>query len=258
MDNKKYITLNKVAVGYNNQVVLNDISFDIYSGELICILGSNGKGKSTLLKSLMGILPIISGDIVLKGKPLESIRAEDKAKHMAVVLTDSISHVNMKVRDVVSTGRYPYMSWNTKLSAADKSIIEFALTQVGAIQYADRWIAELSDGERQRVILARSLAQETDLLLLDEPTAFLDLAHTMEVCVLLKKLTQQTSKSIIMSTHDWAVAMQIADRIFWIDETSNFNVLDVLELKNGNKLNEMLNTNAVEWNYTTESFKLKL
>lgn len=258
MDSEKYITLNEVAVGYNNEVVLKGVSFDVYPGEFICILGSNGKGKSTLLKSLMGILPIISGDIVLKGKILESIRAEDKAKHMAVVLTDSISQVNMKVRDVVSTGRYPYMSWNTKLSASDQSIIDFALTQVGALQHADRWIAELSDGERQRVVLARSLAQETDLLLLDEPTAFLDLAHTMEVCAMLKKLTQQTPKSIIMSTHDWAVAMEIADRIFWIDEASNFNVLDVLELKNGNKLNEMLNSNAVEWNCSTESFQLKL
>ena len=243
-------------MGYERQSVLKDISFDLYSGELICLLGANGKGKSTLLKTLMGILPALSGEILLKGKALTALSAEEKAKEMAVVLTDSLRDVAMKARDVVVTGRYPYLSWNARLRREDKAVVEMSLSKVGALAYADRWMSDLSDGERQRVVLARAMAQETDVLLLDEPTAFLDLAHTMELSVLLKKLSSEEGKSIIMSTHDWANALQIADRIFWIDENSELHILETEALKKGQKMNEMLNSPFGKWNSDKERFEL--
>ena len=258
MDKKNYITLKQVTVGYGSCPILKDVSFTLNSGELICLLGANGKGKSTLLKTIMGILPSISGEILLKGKALESISADEKAKDLAVVLTDSLRDVNMKAKDVVSTGRYPYLSWNAKLSKEDEAIIEDSLSKVGALEYVDRWMPSLSDGERQRVILARALAQETDILLLDEPTAFLDLAHTMELSVLLKNLSREEGKSIIMSTHDWATAMQIADRIFWIDEHSQFHILETDALTNGGKMNEMLNSPFGKWNAEKGRFEIKI
>ncbi len=256
MGKEKYITLKEVSVGYDGQSVLKDISFELYSGELICLLGANGKGKSTLLKTLMGILPDLSGEILLKGKALANFSAEEKAKEMAVVLTDSLRDVAMKAKDVVATGRYPYLSWNAKLKQEDEAIIETSLSKVGALEYADRWMSDLSDGERQRVILARALAQQTDVLLLDEPTAFLDLAHTMELSVLLKKLSREEGKSIIMSTHDWATALQIADRVFWIDKSSQFHILETEALKKGGKMNEMLNSPFGKWNSDKGRFEL--
>ncbi|MDG1849474.1 MAG: ABC transporter ATP-binding protein [Flavobacteriales bacterium] len=256
MGKEKYITLKEVSVGYDGQSVLKDISFELYSGELICLLGANGKGKSTLLKTLMGILPDLSGEILLKGKALANFSAEEKAKEMAVVLTDSLRDVAMKAKDVVATGRYPYLSWKGKLKQEDEAIIETSLSKVGALEYADRWMSDLSDGERQRVILARALAQQTDVLLLDEPTAFLDLAHTMELSVLLKKFSREEGKSIIMSTHDWATALQIADRVFWIDKSSQFHILETEALKKGGKMNEMLNSPFGKWNSDKGRFEL--
>ena len=256
--NKKHIALKGVSVGYDGQAVLENVSFDLFSGELVCLLGANGKGKSTLLKTLMGILPSISGAMELKGRAIEEYSATEKAKEMAVVLTDSLRDVAMKARDVVLTGRHPYLSWNAKLNEKDEAIIENSLSKVGAFEYASRWMSDLSDGERQRVILARALAQETDILLLDEPTAFLDLAHTMELSVLLKNLCKDEAKSIIMSTHDWATALQIADRILWIDEESRLHILETDVLKKGTNMNEMLNSSYGKWNADKGRFEINL
>ena len=243
-------------MGYNGTSLLSNVTFDVYAGELICLLGANGKGKSTLLKTLMGILPSVSGEVLLKGLSINSISAVDKAKELAVVLTDSLRDVNMKAKDVVATGRYPYLSWNAKLTIEDDAFIDASLKKVSALQFANRWMMSLSDGERQRVIIARALAQQTSILVLDEPTAFLDLAHTMEFSVLLKQLSREEGKSILMSTHDWATALQISDRIFWIDEDSCFHILDTQNLKKGDTLNEMLNTSAGTWNTELGRFEI--
>ena len=257
MDKKSNIIAKNLSVGYIGKAVLSELNFEVYEGELICLLGANGKGKSTLLKTLMGILPIVSGEVLLKGKSLSKISAENKAKEMAVVLTDSLRDVNMKAEEVVATGRYPYLSWDAKLSTTDNEFIKESLSKVGASHLSNRWMMSLSDGERQRVILARALAQQTPILLLDEPTAFLDLAHTMELSVLLKQLVREEGKSVLMSTHDWATALQIADRIFWIDEDSNFHILKTKELVEGDLLNKMLNTPFGTWNAKLGKFEIK-
>ena len=256
MDNKKNIIAKNFAVGYKGKAVLSELNFEVHAGELICLLGANGKGKSTLLKTLMGILPMVSGEVLLNGKSLNSISAEDKAKEMAVVLTDSLKAVNMKAEEVVATGRYPYLSWNAKLSATDTECIKSSLAEVGALHLSKRWMMSLSDGERQRVILARALAQQTAILLLDEPTAFLDLAHTMELSVLLKQLSRIEGKSVLMSTHDWAIALQIADRIFWLDEDSSFHIFETNDLIEGEQLNKMLSTPFGIWNATLGRFEI--
>tara|TARA_B110000971_G_C20007946_1_gene500154 strand:+ start:1413 stop:2192 length:780 start_codon:yes stop_codon:yes gene_type:complete len=257
LDKKTHLKVRKLTVGYAQKPVLKEVSFDLFEGELICLLGANGKGKSTLLKTLMGILPSLGGGVFLKGKPLNELSADARAREMAIVLTDSLSDVNMKALEVVATGRYPYLSWNANLSEADHAIVKESLSILGAWQHANRWMHSLSDGERQRVLLARALAQQTDVVLLDEPTAFLDLAHTMELSVLLKKLSSEAGKSVLMSTHDWSTALQIADRIFWIDENATFHVLATKELKNGTALNTMLNTPFGTWNSDKGRFEIR-
>ena len=257
MDKLPNIKVKGLSVGYNKKPVLKEISFDLFAGELICLLGANGKGKSTLLKTIMGILPSIAGSVFLNGIPFESIAEEDRAKRMAVVLTDSLRDVNMKAIDVVATGRYPYLSWNSKLSPQDHSIVKESLFKFGAGKYADKWMHNLSDGERQRIAIARALAQQTDVILLDEPSAFLDLAHSMELSVLLKKITRDEGKSILMSTHDWSTALDIADRIFWIDGAAQFHVFETKELKNSSVLNSMLNTPFGYWNEEKNRFEIR-
>lgn len=258
MDKACHIELKDVTVGYDSKEVLKNVSFTLNSGELICLLGGNGKGKSTLLKSIMGIIPLLDGEMSILQKDYKTFAAAEKAKEMAVVLTDSLRDVNMKAKDVVATGRYPYISWNAKLNAKDEKIIQESLAKVGATAYTERWMSSLSDGERQRVILARAIAQQSKILLLDEPTAFLDLAHSMEFSVLLKELSAKEGKSILMTTHDWAMALQIADRIFWIDDHSRFHILETEELKKGNKLNEMLNSPFGKWNAEKERFEIEI
>lgn len=257
MDKLPNIQVKGLSVGYNKKPVLKEISFDLFAGELICLLGANGKGKSTLLKTIMGILPSIAGSIFLNGIPFKSIAEEDRAKRMAVVLTDSLRDVNMKAIDVVATGRYPYLSWNSKLSPQDHSIVKDSLFKFGAGKYADKWMHNLSDGERQRIVIARALAQQTDVILLDEPSAFLDLAHSMELSVLLKKITRDEGKSILMSTHDWSTALDIADRIFWIDGAAQFHIFETKELKKSSVLNNMLNTPFGYWNEEKNRFEIR-
>lgn len=257
MDKVSNIKVTDLSVGFNSKPILKEISFDLFAGELICLLGANGKGKSTLIKTILGILPSIAGSVFLKGIPFESIAEEDRAKRLAVVLTDSLRDVNMKAIDVVATGRYPYLTWNSKLSAQDLSIVQESLFKFGAGKYADKWMHNLSDGERQRILIARALAQQTDVILLDEPSAFLDLAHSMELSVLLKKLTRDEGKSILMSTHDWSTALDIADRIFWIDAAAKFHVFETKELKNSNVLNSMLNTPFGYWNEDKDRFEIR-
>lgn len=216
--NTPILQLENLTIGYVNQrpqkVVHSGINLSLKKGELTCLLGTNGAGKSTLLKTLSGFQMGIQGKVFLEGDEIHFISKKKLARKLSVVLTDSIAAGNLTVYEVVSFGRYVYSDFFGRLSAKDDEMIRYALECVGISHFAKRNISELSDGERQKVMIAKAIAQETPLILLDEPTAFLDLPSRVEIMVLLRKLSAENGKTILLSTHDLDLALQLADKIW--------------------------------------------
>ncbi len=203
-----------LTVGYPGKVLFKDLSLLVHPGQLICFMGKNGAGKSTLIKTLASLRKPLSGSIVFNGT---SMLPEQL---IALVLTDPIRAAYLKVYDLVLLGRYPYLDWRLEISPEDQALVDNSLHLVGISSIRDRYINELSDGQRQMAMIARALAQDTPLLLLDEPTAHLDLNNRVEVMKLLKQLTRSSDKAILMSTHELDLALQTADQI-WLAGNNN-------------------------------------
>lgn len=199
--------------------ITRDLTENLYAGELTCLLGPNGAGKTTLLKTLSGFLPPLSGEILLEGKNIYSFKEPERAKMLSVVLTDRLAVSNMTVRQLVELGRSPYTGFFGRPSEKDSDIVNEAIAQVKIEHLSERTVATLSDGERQKALIAKALAQETPLIFLDEPTAFLDYPGKAEILLLLRKLAREKNKTIFVSTHDLELALQIADRLWLLDKT---------------------------------------
>ena len=198
------ISTSKLTIGYGEAVVQRDLSFSLQRGEMVCMLGPNGCGKSTLLRTLAGLQPALAGDFT-----------HCDAKNIALVLTERVSMDNTTVHDVVAMGRYPYTSFLGGLTNKDEEIIAQALRQVG---FADSSVSATmfnahSDGEKQRILIAKALAQQTPIVLLDEPTAHLDLPHRILILRLLRRLAHEQEKTILISTHELDLALALSDRI---------------------------------------------
>lgn len=215
------IEIRSLSTGYrgknNVTVVARDINARIFGGELTCLLGPNGAGKSTLLRTLSAFLPPVSGDITVMGRNLRDYTDKELSKLIGVVLTEKTDLRNMSVEDLVGLGRSPYTGFWGTLQEHDRLIVENAIAMVGITGLRDRMIQTLSDGERQKVMIAKALAQETPVIFLDEPTAFLDYPSKVEIMQLLHRLSRTTGKTIFMSTHDLDMALQIADTIWLMD-----------------------------------------
>ena len=209
------IELHHLTVGYGEKAVLSDINQTLESGCLVCLLGSNGVGKSTLLRTLAGFQPPLSGKILLDGKDLTSLSLSQRSKAVSVVLTERVEVPYMKVADLVGMGRSPYTGFFGTLTKEDKVIVGEAIEMVGITSLAERTIDTLSDGERQKAMLAKALAQQTPIILLDEPTAFLDFHAKISTLRLMLKLAHETGKTILMSTHDVEMALRLSD-LLWI------------------------------------------
>ncbi len=207
-----------LAIGYvdhgNTNTVMDHLSLSAHHGELVALIGRNGTGKSTLLRTMVALQPSIHGIIRLEGQDIKNIVSADLPKIVSVTSTEPIAVRNIKVREVVALGRFPYTNWIGSLTAVDERSVSEALEVTGMLPLADRNIDNISDGERQRTLIARSLAQDTDLLVMDEPTAFLDLPARYSIVGLLKKLTREKGKCVIYSTHDLDTAINEADRIW--------------------------------------------
>jgi len=208
------ISTNKLTIGYSHQPsaisVQTDLSFALNEGEMVCMLGPNGCGKSTLLRTLAGLQPALSGAFSLQHSAISPEKA------VALVLTERVSLENTTVHDVVAMGRYPYTSFLGGLSAADEAIIEEALEAVGFGSQAAigrSFFNAHSDGEKQRILIAKALAQQTPIILLDEPTAHLDLPHRILILRLLRKLAHEQGKTVLISTHELDLALALSDRI---------------------------------------------
>lgn len=207
------ITTNNLTIGYENHVVQRDVSFSLFAGEMICMLGPNGCGKSTLLRTLAGLQPALNGSF----KVVEFQRFNVQSA-IALVLTERLSLDNTTVHDVVAMGRYPYTSFLGGLSAKDEQVIAQSLSAVGLEGTEHTYFNAHSDGEKQRALIAKAIAQETPIILLDEPTAHLDLPNRIRILQLLRRLAHEQGKTILISTHELDLAIQLSDRILLLSE----------------------------------------
>jgi len=208
------ITLEQLSVGYKGfPPVVSNINVEIKSGELTCLIGSNGIGKSTLLKTLTGFLPKLSGRLLLDGRDINMLSQRERAKYISIVLTYKSDVQNLSVTEMVGMGRMPYTGFWGKLNTNDQTIVAEAIEMVGIEHLKNRMIQTLSDGERQKVMIAKALAQQTPVILLDEPTSFLDFPSKVEMLQLLHRLAKETNKVVFLSTHDLELALRIADRL---------------------------------------------
>jgi len=213
------LTAQDLTIGYvhsrtNKTIIAQGLNLELHTQELVCLVGPNGVGKSTLLRTLTGLQPKLSGNLVLKDKPLEKYTSRDLAQLVSVVLTAPVQVGNMKVRNLVGLGRFPFTGLFDSRSLQDDSAVQTALEMAGAEGLAECFVHELSDGERQRVMIARALAQEPLLLVLDEPTAFLDLPGRVATMQLMRELAHTHGKAVLASTHDLDQAMHLADKMW--------------------------------------------
>lgn len=213
------LTAEGLLIGYaatkqHPKPIAGPLALALHPGELVCLLGPNGAGKSTLMRTLAGLQPPLAGRLEVGGTPLASLGAGARARQLSIVLTDRLEASNLTVRELVRLGRHPHTGWLGGLSAHDEAQVQAALVATGTEAFAQRPVGELSDGERQKVLLARALAQDTPLVLLDEPTAHLDLPNRVSLLRLLHRLARDTGKAILLSTHELDLALQAADRIW--------------------------------------------
>lgn len=218
---RRTLFLDGLVTGYRNKrqvhVVSGPLTASLFSGELTCLLGANGSGKSTLLRTLSAFLPSIGGDVLLEGKSLRSYARKELSHMLGVVLTERIEIQDLSVRNLVAMGRMPYTGFWGYLTDADRKAVDVALEQVGMLHMVGRSIHTLSDGEMQKVLIAKALAQETPFIFLDEPTAFLDYPSKADLFLLLRNLAYKYQKTVFLSTHDVELALQMADRLWILD-----------------------------------------
>lgn len=224
MTMKEILSCRALAAGYRERTVLSDISFSLPAGTFTVLIGANGSGKSTLLRTLAGQQPAIGGVVEICGRPVGSYGRRALARVRAIVDTARHGGGGLTVEEAVAVGRYAFTGWTGMLSATDRAVVAESLAAVGMSDFARRSLAELSDGERQKAMIARALAQQTPLLILDEPTAFLDVAARLEIMRMLRRLAD-AGRAVILSTHDIAPAMAQADMVLAVDAAARTAVL---------------------------------
>ena len=217
------LSLENLNIGYSagkhSKVLVAPISATARTGELIAVIGRNGIGKSTLLRTIIGLQHSLGGNVLLNGKNIYRIPLNDLAREIGYISTEVVRVSNMRVFDLIALGRFPHTNWIGKLDTESMNSIRNALIKTGMESLSNRYISELSDGERQRAMIARVLAQDTEIMVMDEPTAFLDIAGKYEIVNLMLNLTRE-GKTIIFSTHDFSVALNQTDKIWLITEKS--------------------------------------
>ncbi|MEE5989956.1 MAG: ABC transporter ATP-binding protein [Lachnospiraceae bacterium] len=218
MEKDVFLKVYGLDAGYDRKIVVGGVSFELREGEILSLIGPNGAGKSTILKTVSARLDKLAGSVALNGREVSLMELKERARQIAVVLTGGIKTGMLTCREVVESGRYPYTGMLGKLSDKDKEIVEEAMKLAGALKYADRDIERVSDGQRQRVLLACAIAQEPKLILLDEPTSYLDIKGKYEFMDALMRLCKEKKMSAVMSIHELELAEKVSDRILCIKD----------------------------------------
>ncbi len=256
--NKKAIVLRDLKIGYtHNRIqkpVMGSINTTLYTGEFVALIGKNGAGKSTLLRTLSAFQQPLSGTITYPDGISTLRTAKELSTMIAVVLTDNSSIYNLSVYEVVALGRTPYTNFMGRRRKHDEDVIEQAMTRMNIQHLANRNISTLSDGERQKVMIAKALAQETEVIILDEPTAFLDFSSRIQLFRQLKQLAAETGKSVLVSTHDLELVLKIADRL-WLIHNNQLHTGRVEELAT-DVLSEFINNDGITYNIQQNCIEL--
>lgn len=211
------LTLHRISLAYGSRTLLQEVSAEFADRTLTALIGRNGTGKSTLLRAVAGLGPLAGGRIDLCGEPLDTLTPQRRAATVSFVTTDKVRIANLTCEAVVALGRAPYTDWIGRLHEEDRRIVARSLELVGMGGFARKTMDRMSDGECQRVMIARALAQDTPIILLDEPTSFLDLPNRYELCTLLRQLAHDHRKCILFSTHELDIALSLCDSIALID-----------------------------------------
>ncbi len=245
-----------LTIGYPRRVLAVNLNLELRAGEMVCLLGPNGAGKSTLLRTLAGMQLPLAGKVLLNGKDVHAMPAAELARHLGIVLTARPEVEYLSVYTLVSLGRYPYTGWLGWLRPADHAAIRRALEYTDSLALAPRLFHELSDGERQRVMIARALAQEPQVLFLDEPTAFLDLPRRIETLRLLRRLSRQTRCAVLLSIHDLDLALRLADCLWVLSAEGHLEVGVPEELALNGALQRAFRHEGIEFDPAVGTFKL--
>ncbi|WP_375515224.1 ABC transporter ATP-binding protein [uncultured Nostoc sp.] len=257
------LTTHNLTIGYKTsrktvRCVASDISVSLLAGELVCLLGPNGAGKSTLLRSLAGMQPPIAGEVRLLGENIYKLAPQELAKRLSLVLTEKVDVGMLSAYTLVSLGRYPYTDWWGNLTPEDEAIITWAIKSVGAVHLAQCQVSELSDGERQKIMIARALAQSPIVMLLDEPTVFLDLPRRVEIMQLLRQLARETNQAILLSTHDLDLALRLADKVWLLSTNGILSVGAPEDLVLSGAFADTFESEGVEFDVASGEFHLHL
>lgn len=255
------IQLRDLKTGYRvkkqEKVISRKLNAQLNEGEMICLLGPNGCGKSTLLRTIVGFQPALDGTIIIGEQTLERYNQKELAKQVSVVLTNNSGIRNMTAEEVVAIGRSPYTGFWGNLHEKDRKVIDKCLQWVGITELKDRKMQTLSDGERQKVMIAKAIAQETPIILLDEPTAFLDYPSKVSMMLLLHRLAKALKKTIFLSTHDLEHALQIADQVWLLDNEHGLTTGLPEDLCVEGKIEEYFLRDGISFDRGTSTFSIE-
>lgn len=253
------IKATNLSIGYtskkSNKIIASNLNITLAPGKLVCLLGENGIGKSTLLRTLTKVQPAINGSVYINQEDLNEIPNQNLSKQLSVVLTEKLPESSLTVFELVALGRQPYTNWIGKLNDKDIELIEMALNETNTKHLSHTKYYQLSDGQLQKVLIARALAQNTDIIILDEPTAHLDIHHTIETFCLLKKLANNFEKTIVISTHEINLALQLADEL-WLMTPKKFITGKTSDLIEKNTINQLFSSNLIHFNKKLKQFTI--
>lgn len=252
--------LDNLRTGYrrrgHDNILLRDVSAELHAGCLTCLLGANGSGKTTLLRTMAGRQAPLAGRVLLSERDLKDYTSHELSCRVGVVLTDHVPVAGLKAEELVAMGRMPYTGFWGNLNRRDHAVVDEALRMVGMAGFRNRRLGTLSDGERQKLMIAKALAQQTPTILLDEPVAFLDFPSKVDVLTLLRRLAREEGKSILLSIHDLELALQTADCIWLLDGSGSLQVGTPRDLSQRGSLDVFFSGNCMSFNRQTMQYKL--
>lgn len=250
------IELRNFSIGYGERELLTDVNVTVESGKLTALIGRNGSGKSTLLRAIAGLNHRYSGEILLGSHNIKNMRPQEMSKTTAFVNTERTRIANLRCEDVVAIGRAPYTNWIGRLQDTDREIVAKSLASVGMSEYAVRTMDTMSDGECQRVMIARALAQDTPVILLDEPTSFLDMPNRYELVALLSRLAREEGKCVMFSTHELDIAMLLCDSIALFD-TPHLRCLPTNEMRESGYIDNLFQNDTIRFDAVSGTITMK-